>query len=364
MSDLSTIKMLSSYTERSVQQPGFFTGFFQSPPENYHTSETVELDVRRDGNNIATVIPRIGELNRAENQKFTNKNFKPPIYGEEFSLNTGEELLKRQYGRNPFESVDFMLALQDRFEREMDSRVRMIQNAIELQAAQILRTGTLALTDSTGATRFDLDFQPKAALFPNASTDWDENSGVTRVADVRNLCNAIYNAGNRTPKYLIMGERAMQSWLADAEVKEQLRMDGTRIGEQVPPQMRLNGAYHGRVSVGQYVLEMWTNIGFYNDRASGTATKYVSDWDVMVICENARLDLTFGAIPSVIPVDPRLAPLALGRLGATGTERRIDLVTHAWFTPNGRSIMGSVEARPLCIPTAIDTFGRMNAKAT
>lgn len=364
MSDLSTIKMLSSYTERSVQQPGFFTGFFQSPPENYHTSEDVELDVRRDGNNVATVIPRIGALNRSENQRFTNKRFRPPIYGEEFSLNAGEELLKRQFGKNPFENVDFMASLQERFEHEMDTRVRMIQTAIEVQAAQIFRTGTLALPDSTGATQFTIDFQPKTALFTGASTDWDENSGTARMADVRGLCNAIYNNGNRVPRYMIMGELAKESWIKDAEVKEQFRMDGVRIGEQTPPQMRLNGAYHGRVSVGQFQLEMWTNNGFYNDRSTGAATKYVGDWDVIIISENARYDLSFGAIPSVIPPDPRLAPLSIGRLGAVGSERRIDLVTNVWFSENARNIMGSVEARALCIPTAIDTFGRLNAKVS
>lgn len=364
MSDLSTIQMLTAAVEDSAQQPGFFTSFFRSPPENYHNQREVEIDIRRDANNVATVIPRIGALNRAENQKFTNKRFKIPVYGEEFSLNTGDELLNRPFGQNPFQDVDFMASLQARFEMEMRARERMIRNAIEVQAAQIFRTGQLSLPDSSGATVFPIDFEPKTELYPNASIDWDEPSGTDRLGDVRNLCGAIFDKGNHVPRYLVLGELAKEKFLNDSAVEKQLVRDGTGIGGLVPPQRRMNGAFHGRVSVGQYVLEIWTNTGFYKDRATGTATKYVSDWDVIVISENARYDLTFGGIPRVIPPDPRLAPLAIGRLGSVGSDRRIDLITNAWFDPPGDNIMGSVQARPLCIPTMIDTFGRMNAKAT
>lgn len=37
--------------------------------------------------------------------------------------------------------------------------------------------------------------------------------------------------------------------------------------------------------------------------------------------------------------------------------RNYDLHPNAWLEPNGEAITLEVSARPMCIPTAIDTFG-------
>jgi hypothetical protein len=353
--------MLEAYVEQSAQKPGFFTQFFQSPERNFFTQEKVEIDIRRSGNQIAPVLTTLGaDLHRTESRKLVNKEFVPAVYGEEFGLGV-KDAMKRQLGQDPFQDLGYLRALQTAFTAEMTERETMIRGGIELQASQVLRTGTLSLPGVTGATAFTLDYQPKTTHFPGAETDWDENNVTTRVKDVRSLCNVVHQDGNHRPKYLVFGELALQSWLADAEVKEQLRKDGTGIGEQVPPQLREGGVFHGRVSVGQFQLEMWTAPGIYSAISNGATTKYLNDWEVMVLSEGARLDLVFGDIPILAP-DPRVSALSLGRVSSSAGK--IDLITNAWVTPNGRNIFGSVEARPLCIPTSIDTFGCLNAKVS
>jgi hypothetical protein len=39
----------------------------------------------------------------------------------------------------------------------------------------------------------------------------------------------------------------------------------------------------------------------------------------------------------------------------------MDIITNAWVTQDGTSLMVSASARPLTIPTAIDTIGCMTA---
>jgi hypothetical protein len=44
----------------------------------------------------------------------------------------------------------------------------------------------------------------------------------------------------------------------------------------------------------------------------------------------------------------------------SSSERGLDFTTNAWFTPDGRHLKVSAGTRPLTIPTAIDTFARLN----
>lgn len=364
MSDEIRQKMLSAYVEKSPHNYGFFTQFFQTPQENFHSSHEVTIDVVRSGSKVAPVLVELGAgLNRSENRKFVNHKYAVPPYGEEFVIST-VDLLKRQPGYNPFQDVGFMTALQEIFESEMRTREEMIRRAIELQASQLLRTGKLTLPGVGGAVGFELDYKPKTALHGGASTDWDENTGVDVIKDLRSLANAIsQNSGTRVVR-AICGSSALERLLKDPDILLQTKADGTRIGEQVPPDgSRVQGGiYHGRISVGSHRIELWSTDGFYESLSNGSKTPYIGEWEIVLMGENIRLDLTFGDIPNIIPVDPRLSGLSVGRASSPG--RKIDLITNAWFSPNGRYIYGSVESRPLCIPTQIDGFGSLNCKVS
>lgn len=362
MSDLTTKKILSPYIERrDAHKPGFFTSFFNDVV--FHNSAKIDLDVRRDGARIAPVLTALGVGNhRVESRKITNNEFTPPVYGLEFSLSV-YDAMKRQIGVDPYADVNFLRNVQEQFLLEMPSCELMIRRGVELQCAQVLKSGGLTLPDATGATGFTLDYLPKSThKYVGVSNDWDLSSGTTRLLDVRGTCNLVFNDSGLVPKYVIMGELAKEAFMGDAEVQNQILKTGTGIGEQVPPQIRNGGAYHGRVSVGQFVCEIWTATGFYESYPSGTATKYLGDWDVIVLGENATLTLTYGGIPRAVPVDPRLAPLAIGR--ASSAESRIDFNTNAWFSLDGTQLFGSVGARPLAIPKSIDAFASLNTKVT
>ncbi len=363
MSDLSTKKMLTAYIEGSSQKPGFFTSFFTDVV--FHNSEKVELDVRRNGNRIAPVLTALGTGNhRVETKKITNNEWAPPVYGLEFGLNA-YDAMKRSIGANPYEDVNFLRNIQDQFNLEMPSCEQMIRRGVELQCAQVLKNSILTLPDASGSTAFTLDYGAKSShkLF-GVSADWDLASGTDRIGDVRLAANKVHDDSGLTPKFVIMGALALDAFLKDADVQGQTRNDGTKIGEQVPPNnaLRNGGTYHGRVSAGMHSLEIWSTKGFYESYPSGTPTKYLGDWEVIVLAENASLTLTYGGIPRIAPVDARLSALAIGR--ANNASGMIDLTTNAWFSPNGTQLFGSVGARPLAVPKSIDGYASINTKVS
>ena len=363
MSDLSTKKMLTAYIEGSSQKPGFFTSFFTDVV--FHNSEKVELDVLRNGNRIAPVLTTLGVGgHRIESKKISNNDWAPPVYGVEFGL-SAFDAMKRSIGANPYEDVNFLKNIQDQFRAKMPECEQMIRRGVELQCAQVLRNGTLALPDSAGNVGFELDFEAKSShkLF-GVGADWDLTSGTNRIGDVALAANKVHEDSGLTPKYMIAGPLAMDAFQKDADVQGQSRMDGTKIGEQVPPnnQLRNGGTYHGRVSAGQHVLEMWSTKGFYEAYPAGARTKYLGDWEVIILGENASLTLTYGGIPRIAPIDPRLSALAIGR--ANSEAGKFDMTTNAWFSLDGNYLHGYVGARPLAVPKSIDGFASINTKVS
>ena len=118
------------------------------------------------------------------------------------------------------------------------------------------------------------------------------------------------------------------------------------------------GIYHGVMTVGSYNLEVWTYPNFYTDPQTGNATKYMDTGKFVVRASSGRMDATFGAIPNIgaeLGLGGRLIPEMPSRMSSSGS--RMDLFTNMWLSADGEQIFGGVGARPLMIPTAIDTFG-------
>lgn len=359
MSDTSTIQLIDMYLEQA-SAPMFLSGFFQSPPQNFHTTEYVELDIQRDDEQVAIVIQDLTiPPNKNENTLYTNKRFTPPIYDEEGAV-TAFDMIQRQAGQNPFSNPDYAAnAVRQAFQvyRKLENKIR---RAVELMASQVLQTGQLTLINAAGVAVYALNFQPKATHLANAAATWATNGSTgDPLADLAALATVVRRDGKHNPNKLIFGESAFQRFLANAKVQTALESRRAVLAE-VMPQSRGQGAtFQGWVWIGHYRFEMWTYDGFYKHPQTGAATPFVVTTNVIMMSEGGRLDLTFGAIPMIMPPDPRLSAFLPPRISSEG--RGLDLTTNAWVTPDNKRVMVSAGTRPLTIPTAIDTFATLSA---
>lgn len=359
MSDAGTKRMIDAYMERA-SAPLFLSGFFQSPPENFHRSKEVEIDIQREDEDIAIVIqdlttgPRMNESN-----KYTNKKFLPPVLNEAGAINAFE-MMERRPNQNPFQDPDFAVnAVLESFSifRKLENKVR---RTVELQASQVLQTGVVTLVNEAGAELYKLDYQANPLHFPNAGVTWGAG-GADPYADVASLAELLRRNGKKNPHRLIFGMTAFQEFISDTKVKERLDNRAMAIG-QVAPVARGGGAtFQGWIWIGHYKFEMWTYDGFYKHPQTGVLTPYIAADKVIMTSEGARLDLTFGAIPMFVSPDQRAMPFLPPRMSSG--DRGLDLTTNAWVTDDGTNLMVSCGTRPLCIPTAIDTFGCLTTTA-
>ena len=358
MSGNTTRRMISAYFQEA-SPTAFFSGMFQTRPENFHSSEEIEIDIVRSEEDVSIVIQDLSTGYRMNSDDlYTNKGFKPPIHKEAIPINAFD-LIKRMPGRNPFESPDFRGNVVTKMFSGMRKVERKIRRSIELQASQVMQTGVVTLTDSGGNALYTLDFQPKAAHFPTAGTSWASATLAQKIADLTVLCDAIRGNGLMDPDELAVGSTAWENLLQTTGFLDRLDARRADLGMITPMDRRGNGGiYRGTLELGNYKLDVFTYEGRYTDPQTGASTRYLDDGNIVVKASGGRLDATFGAIPNIgaaLGVTGRLIPELPSRMSSA--ERGMDLFTNVWVSPDGEQLFGGVGARPLMIPTAIDTFG-------
>jgi uncharacterized membrane protein len=346
--------MLEAYRQQT-EAPRFLSGFFQSPARNFHDSEDVEVDIIREDEDVAVTVADITagpRLNEAT--KLTNKRFTPPVYKEAGPI-SAYRLPLRQAGMTPYEDPNYQAAAMAAsldITRRAEQKVR---RAVELMASQVLQTGQLALINEAGASTFTMNFHPKTAHFPTAGVSWATSASCIPLDNLESLCDIIMTNGRSEPENAIFGRTALMNFMKSTQV--QTMADNTRFNlvQIDPPTMRgTGGKYHGTLSFGQYRLNIWSYGGRYKHPQTGAITKYVAD-DKVIVLSPGRLDLTWGNIPTVGSVDSRVLPFLPGRVSSSANG--IDLHQTAWLENDLTGLTVQVAARPLTIPTAIDTFG-------
>lgn len=356
-----TKRMLSAYfgLADGLAPKMFLQGFFQSPPQNFYDSEEVSIDIQRGSEDVAIAVQNIAAGYRMnEDTIYTNKGLKAPVYKEAIALNSFD-LLKRMPGQDPFQNPEFRANIVARVFNKMVTVQNKIRRAIELQASQILTTGAVTLTDSAGSTLYTLNYAPKVAHFPSAGTAWDQ-AGAAPLEDLRSIAEVIRGNGLLDPDQVIMGDGSFIAFMNNSDVRT--HFDTRRIdqGTISPMEKRGNGGtYRGVVEVGSYRFDVWTYNGRYTHPRTGVSTPYLPNDKVIVRASSGRLDATFGSIPNIgreLGINNVVnIPELPGRFQNAGGG--MDLFTNVWLTPDGEQLTAGIGARPLMIPTAIDTYG-------
>jgi len=351
-----TKKMLAAY-EQYAEPQMFLSGMFKSPAQNYHNSESVEIDIQRNDEDVAIAItdlttgPRMNSLD-----VYTNKEFIPPIFDEAFTLNSAQ-LISRMAGDTPYQDPRFQAVAMDHFAKGMRKAENKIRRAIELQASQVLQTGVATLIDSAGTTLYTVDYKAKVTHLVTAGTAWDAVGG-DPVGDLGSLAEVVRNDGQKDPDMIIMG---IDAWNVAIQNSAFLALFDTRRADlgRITPMTTTGegGHFRGVVEIGNYSMELWTYGGRYKHPQTGVITQYLTPANVVMRASSGRLDTTFGAIPIFLPPERRVLPFVPPRVSRPGGG--MDMTTNTWVSADGKNLFGSVGTRPLMIPTAIDTFGRI-----
>lgn len=334
---------------------GALTRMFTVKPGNIYEGTKVAIDIERYGEDVAVAITQMSGPNLNDVSQYTTKEFEPPTYGEGVTLNV-IDTLTRMAGVDPFTAAykgyaaQITTALAKAFQLIGDK----ITRAVELQAAQILQTGKLTLTNKSGDTVYELDFKPKAAHFPTVSVAWSAPTS-TKLADIEALAELIRTNGQVDPDELWFGSTAASLFFKDEAVLKQLDNLRMTLGEVAPQYIDAGVTYFGSIWIGQNKFNMFGYRDTYKHPQTGVATPYIGVNNVIVKSSKTRLDMTSAVVPIMVSPDPRVANLLPGRMASK--SQGFDVTPNVYVSPNNKAIMGDLESRPLLIPVQIDGFG-------
>jgi Phage major capsid protein E len=355
MSSDSTKILLKPFIDRSPA-PMFMSSWFKTPAENFHHSETVEIDVQRDGKSIAIPLQAVGTgAQENANDQYTNKEFTPPVLNESVTI-PAMRLLKRAPGESQFADLDFQARTLLLVANTTGKLTDKLQRTIELQSAQVLQTGTVTLVNQAGVAVFTLNYLPKNTHFVTP-TAWAVGGGTGEpLNDLDSLADVIRTDGNCEPDNLVFGRGAWMRFLDNPKVQKNLVRDGLGLGSLKPPVRARNASFVGTVSVGAATFACWTYSANYDHPQTGTSTPYMAPNKVVMLSSQARLEGSFGAIPRFnSPGDQSLLTYIPQRISSEALS--IDLTVGAYFTANRQGLVLEVGTRPLMIPVQIDGFG-------
>jgi len=358
MSDLVTRTMMAAYFQEAAPTP-YFAGMFKSPASNFHSTEEVEVDIMRTGEDVAIVVTDLAtgyRMNSAD--LFTNKSFKPPVFKEAIALNSSD-LLKRMPGSNPFADVGFRAAVITRMMRGMRTVENKVKRSMELQASQVMQTGVVTLANDAGTTLYSLDYAPKATHFPTAGTSWASATLAQKIADLTSLAAVIRADGLTDVDEITMGSTVWENLIQTTGFSTRFDMRNANLGSITSSERRGKGeTYRGTIELGSYKLDVFTYSGRYKHPQTGVSTEFMTPGKVLMRASSARLDAAFGAVPNIgqlLGASSRIIPEMPSRMSSASNG--MDMFTNIWLSADGEQLFGGIAARPLMVPTAIDTYG-------
>lgn len=344
--------MMAAYDERvATAMPGmFFSSLFGKDPTERRTfeGEKVDVDIIRDQRRAAIdVIRGGGQGNVNFAQRYTTKEYTPPLYWEEAPI-TASMLNKRLPGVDPYQATGRMAALITHATSVQREQTLKILREKERMGAEALLSGTVTLVNTES-----LDFKKKTAHSVTPGTKWD-NSG-DPIGDIESIADTIFQNGKMKPNTLVFGQEAWTAFINNGSV--QTYLDNRRIEPgRLEPDSEIDGAKRwGRVDIGPYQFDIYIYNDFYVN-ASGANTEYMTGDSVIVMNRNARLDQVFAAVEVLPEFTARYDEMGLPRLPQFVTGEIIPFV----YEKAPTAIMAGVQSAPLLIPTAIDTIGTLD----
>lgn len=347
----------------NILKMGFLTSFFTTLPEDITSSDFVSIDIVRSDEDIAPVLRDIstGAVVIAEDI-YTNKTIKPPAYALEMPLNV-YDLMKRQPGEDEYESTENWLGQMARKVQDTWRKMtQMLKYSIEVQASQILQTGTLTLLDEDGVAAYTLDYKPKATHFADVGVSWSTTATATPLDDIDTLADVIRDDGLSDIANLIFGKTAWSNFIKNTDVRALMDNRNINIGE-VAPQMRSMGAkFQGRISYNNYEYDMWTYSGRYKATfGAASKTPYVAADKVIFLPDMEELDFrkVYGGVPMIINSLPPFDQFLPGRVPVPGA---IDFKPRVYADEKNETIISEIKSRPLLIPVSIDKYGCLDTE--
>lgn len=311
-------------------------------------SKNVSIEVQRRFRKIAAEVPRGGSPNLHRGDKSTEKQWTPPYLADAVLLNDLDEYTRvfgdgvgtvtrqdvRELARKTLEG---MVEIKNEQER-----------AVEKQVSDVLMTGVVQTLEGP------VNYHRKTeSIITNTGGDLWTDPTANALGQLKSDCEFIATQGNSGAGRFncIMGTDVLEAFFDNEKLLKQADFRRIDFIDISMPQIQLNGAVlHGKISVGSYVVYIWSYPQFYD---LGTKTgdlkdtaSYIPTDKYVLLSEDMELRYWKAGLPTVFKKDERI----LGTRPVFGDGWSV----HEAVSDRKQTHEAIVRVAPLIVPYSVD----------
>lgn len=290
-----TSKIVGKFQEEIPVRSGF-SGWF---PEETTATLEVDVEVQRDNDLIAVDVVRFTEGNKNKFSRVSEHKYIPPYYKEDYDFQRDQVYMNTIALGVGMENVQVNAAIAQNAVKNVRKNKAKIERAIRKQQADVLQTGIISLVNGD-----NIDFRRKATSMVVAPILWSVPATAKPLDDLKAGMTFLRNVGNSSGAAVnvVMRGDAYAAFLATTQIKEQ----GVNVIEQIQrinvgmPQFTESTGFalQGRVSAGDFVVNIWTYNEKYTD-ANGVTQYYLDANKVIMLPDDFMGKTIFGGLPTM-----------------------------------------------------------------
>lgn len=344
-----TRTLIERWNELSEIAPKSFLGSFFTKKTS--TTKEVSIEVMRGTEKIAVDVVRGSDGNRNSFSRHAEKIFVPPFYNEYFDA-TELDRYDLLFGQNALSiGGPVVTGMIEQALEKINILKYKIERAYELQRSQVLDAGIVELVSGD-----NVDFKRKdASMVAKEVADYWNVAEVDPRVDFITGGNFLRQTGKAGDGEFnaIIGSAALAAFLNNPFIVNSLIKDVALIDLKMPQTDAMGGVFHGRISAGPYIINIWSYPEYY-DNADGVSTAFIDDnYAIMLPIKSCRLIMSYASVPAIIRDTANAEfPEFIGQVEA-------DYYINNYIDAKGKKHVFEILSAGLAIPVSVDRIYSM-----
>lgn len=337
-------RTMGKLVERMPKVHTFIKSTFFRNVETFDTQK-IDVDFKKGNRQLAPFVHKKIGGDTIDNEGFQTNTYEPPLVAPN-KITTVDDILKRTPGESLYNGKTPNQRAIEKMQRDFTELDEMITRREEWMCCQALFTGKIPILDKNGKTiqaEIDFNFTNKVVL--KDAEKWNKTQG-GKIKQLKAWRKQVQKTGFVNCNMCIMGDEALESFLADEETLKMLDVERYDLAVIKPKELPNGVTYIGTLqgdgmdiySYNEWYLDNWT------DKGKADNKPLVPTNAVILLSTEAEYSMYYGAVGIVDEAGKTIAAVEGSRIPEQWVERK----------PARRFLQ--LNSAPLCVPHEVDSW--------
>ena len=337
-------RTMGKLVERMPKVHTFIKSTFFRNVETFDTQK-IDVDFKKGNRQLAPFVhKKIGGVT-IDNEGFQTDTYEPPLVAPN-KITTIDDILKRTPGESLYNGKSPNQRAIEKMQRDFTELDEMFTRREEWMCCQALFTGKIPILDKNGKkiqAEIDFNFTNKVVL--KDTEKWNKTQG-GKIKQLKAWRKQVQKTGFVNCNMCIMGDEALESFLADEEVLKMLDVERYDLAVIKPKELPNGVTYIGTLqgegmdiySYNEWYLDKWTA------KEQADNKPLVPTNAVILLSTEAEYSMYYGAVGIVDEAGKTIEVVEGSRVPEQWLERK----------PARRFLQ--LNSAPLCVPHEVDSW--------